>query len=105
MYAIVQFGSQQYKVSEGDVIDVQLLDKEEGKNFSVDQVLLYAKESKVKIGQPFLKDVKVTAKVVGQKLDDKVIAFKYWRRKDKSWKKGHRQKLAGVNIVSIEDKE
>ena len=105
MYAIVQVGSLQYKVSEGDEIDVQDIDKKEGKAFALDSVLLYSKGTTVKVGQPYLKDVKVTAKVIGHKKDEKVIAFKYWRRKNSSLKKGHRQKLTALSIVSIEIKE
>ncbi|MDD3374854.1 MAG: 50S ribosomal protein L21 [Candidatus Omnitrophica bacterium] len=105
MYAIVQVGSLQYKVSEGDLIDVQTIDQKEGKAFSLEPVLLYSKGTTVKVGQPYLKDVKVTAKVLGQKKDEKVIAFKYWRRKNSELKKGHRQKLTALSIVSIEAAE
>ncbi|MDP8264376.1 MAG: 50S ribosomal protein L21 [Candidatus Aceula lacicola] len=105
MYAIVEVGSQQFKVSEGDLIDVQTVDQKEGKAFSLSPVLLYSKGTTVKVGQPHLKDVKVTAKVVEHKKGEKVIAFKYWRRKDNALKKGHRQNLTSLSIVSIETKE
>ncbi len=105
MYAIVEVGSQQFKVSEGDIIDVQTIDSEIGKTLTLNPVLLYSKGSTVKVGQPHLKDVKVTVKVIDHKKDKKVIAFKYWRRKDSALKKGHRQKLTALSIVSIETKE
>ena len=105
MYAIVQVGSLQYKVSEGDIIDVQKLDQEAGKSILLDKVLLYAKGQTVQIGQPHLKDVKVTAKVIGEIKDEKVFSFKYKKRKNTSWRKGHRQKLTALTIEKIESKE
>ncbi len=101
MYAVVQVDSKQYKISEGDVIDAQLLDNKEGSNITLDKILLLADGSVVKIGQPYLKNVKVTAKVVRHHLANKVISFKYRRRKDSLWKKGHRQKLTSLNITKI----
>ncbi|VAX37698.1 LSU ribosomal protein L21p [hydrothermal vent metagenome] len=101
MYAIVQVGSSQFKVSEGDVIDAHRIKLEEGKEVVLDKVLMFAKDSDVRIGQPYLKDVEVTAKVVRQHLDAKVIAFKYRRRKDSSSKIGHRQKLTALSITQI----
>ena len=101
MYAIVQVGSQQYKVSEGDSIDTQLLDDKEGINITLDKVLLVADGENVKIGQPYLKDAKVTAKVLCHHLADRVISFKFRRRKNSLWKKGHRQKLTTLSIAKI----
>jgi len=101
MYAVVEIDSAQYKVSEGDTIDVNRLKDDTGKSVTLDKVLLFAKGSDVRVGQPYLKDVKVTAKVVEQPLGDKVIAFKYRLRKDSKSKKGHRQKLTSLNITKI----
>lgn len=101
MYAIVQVGSSQMKVSEGDVIDAHRIKEEAGKSITLDKVLLFAKGSDIRIGQPYLKDVKVTAKVVGHHLDDKVVAYKYRLRKNSSSKIGHRQKLTALNITKI----
>ena len=81
MYAIVQVGSSQMKVSEGDVVDAHRIKEEAGKSITLDKVLLFAKGSDIRIGQPYLKDVKVTAKVVQHHLDDKVVAYKYRKRK------------------------
>ncbi len=101
MFAIVQVGSQQYRVKEGDKIDTQRLDDKEGINVSLDKVLMISDGSTVKIGQPYLKGVKVTAKVVDHPLDQKVISFKYRRRKNSLWKKGHRQQLTTLHITKI----
>ena len=101
MYAIVQLGSQQYKVSEGDSIDTVLMNEKEGASVNLDKVLLFASDSKVKVGQPYLKGVKITAKVIRHFKAGKVISFKYRRRKDSFWKKGHRQNLTTLSITKI----
>lgn len=101
MYAIVQVGSLQYRVSEGDTIDVERLEEKEGKALSLENVLLCADGDKVKIGQPYIKDVKVTAKVIREVLAPKAVSYKYRRRKSSDWKKGHRQKLTRVTITKI----
>ena len=103
MYVIVQMGSQQYKISEGDIISVQKLD-EKGPSVRLEKVLFLEDGDTVKIGQPFLSDVKVTATIVAQEKDDKVVSFKYIRRKNTSWKKGHRQKLTTLKISKIDVK-
>lgn len=101
MYAVVQLGSHQYKVSEGDAIEVDRLREKEGKSINLDKILLFASGKDIRIGQPYLKDVTVTAQVVKDILGDKKIAFKYRLRKDSSSKIGHRQKLAILNITKI----
>ena len=101
MYAVIQIGSSQFKVSEGDSIDADIMKAEEGKSINLDQVLLYAKGNEVRVGQPFLKDVKVTAKVGKNILDKKTVAFKYRKRKDSASKKGHRQKRTVLEITKI----
>lgn len=100
MYAVVEIGSLQYKVAEGETINASRLG-EEGKNITFDKVLFYANGNDIRVGQPYLKDVKVTAKVVKHLLDDKVIAFKFKKRKGIRNKKGHRQELAAFNITKI----
>lgn len=103
MYAIVQVGSQQYKVSEGDVISVQRLTGKE-KTTQLEQVLVYENAGVVKVGQPYLSDVKVKADILGEEKDVKAVSFKYSKRKNTSWKKGHRQKLTVLKISKIDAK-
>lgn len=105
MYAIIELGSLQYKVSEGDVIDAQKIEINDGESFDVDKVLVFSEDQNIEIGQPYLSNVTVKAKVVEQKKGEKVVSFKYWRRKDKAWKKGHRQKTTAVLIEKIESKK
>lgn len=101
MYAVVQIGSQQFKVSEGDVIDSVKTDVEAGKDLTLDKVLLLADGKDVRVGQPYLKGVKVTANVVKHDKSKKVIAFKYRRRKDSATKIGSRQFISTLNIKKI----
>ena len=105
MYAVVQLGSSQYKISEGDRIEADLMDHDEGKSITLDKVLLYADGKEVQVGQPYLKNVKVTAKVLGTTLGEKLIAFKSRSRTANVWKKGHRQQLTSLNITKITAKE
>ena len=105
MYAVVQLGSSQYKISEGDIIEADRLEEEKGKSITLDKVLLFADGKDVQIGQPYLKNIKVTAKVVGDTLGEKLIAFKSRSRTANVWKKGHRAKLTTLNITKIATKE
>lgn len=101
MYAIVQFGSSQYKVSEGDVIEVDRLAQEPSEKVTTDKVLLVSDGKTIKVGQPVLKGAAVEAKVVDQTMADKVFAFKYRCRKGFDWKRGHRAKLTALQITKI----
>ena len=101
MYAIIQLGAKQFKVSEGDSIVANRLPNEIDKSITLDQVLLYSDGQNTRVGQPFVKDVKVTAKVMRHFSADKVIAFKFRRRKDSCTKRAHRQKLTALNITKI----
>ena len=102
MYTIVQIGSEQFKVAEGDVISAKRINEEEGHIIDLDKVLMYVNDKDIRVGQPFLKDVKVRAKVTKHLLDKKVIAFKFKKRKSSAKKtKGHRQQLTELNITQI----
>lgn len=102
MYAIIEVGAKQYCVKKNDIIEVEKQDAKEGKEISLTKVLLVSKDKKVEIGQPFLKEAKVKALVLGQIKAPKVISFKYRRRKASHWKKGHRQNLTRIKIKEIE---
>ena len=104
MYAVIQLGNFQFKVSEGDVIETDRLDSEKGKKIDIEKILLFANGEDVRVGQPLLKDVKVTAEVVGQTLGKKTISFKDRVGKSSVTKKGHRRKLTALNITKISAK-
>jgi len=101
MYAIIETGAKQYKVAKGDVIEVERLNYEAGKDVIFDSVLLTVGEDSVKIGRPYLKEAKVTAEALSDFKARKVIAFKYRRRKSSKTTKGHRQQLTRLRIKEI----
>ena len=94
-YAIIRTGGRQYRVAEGDTVDVDLLDVDKGKTATF-EVLMHVDGKHVTHGEG-----KVTAEVVEQRKDKKVIAFKYRRRKGYHRTVGHRRKLTRVKIKSI----
>ena len=100
-YAIIKTGGRQYRVVEGDTIDVDLLDAEVGKTTTFGDVLLHADGDRLTHGDPLISGAKVTAEVVEQRKDKKVIAFKFKRRKGYHRTVGHRRKLTRVKIKSI----
>ena len=95
-YAIIKTGGRQYRVAEGDTVDVDLLDVEPGKTASF-EVLMHVDGDKISHAQ----GGKVTAEVVEQRKDKKVIAFKFKRRKGYHRTVGHRRKLTRLKIKSI----
>ena len=99
-YAIVKTGGRQYRIAEGDTVDVDLLDVEAGKTATLSDVLLYADGDNVTHGSP-IDGAKVTAEVVEHRKDKKVVAFKYRRRKGYHRTVGHRRKLTRLKIKSI----
>ncbi len=100
MYAIVQTGGKQYKVEQGDQIQIEKLDAEVGSEVSFD-TLLVSDDAGVKVGKPVLEGVVVKAKVLEHGKGKKVIVFKYKPKKDSRKKRGHRQPYTKVEILSI----
>jgi large subunit ribosomal protein L21 len=100
-YAIIKTGGRQFRVAEGDTIDVDLLDVDSGKTTTFGEVLMFADGKDVTHGSPLISGAKVTAEVLEQRKDKKVIAFKYRRRKGYHRTVGHRRKLTRVKIKSI----
>jgi large subunit ribosomal protein L21 len=100
-YAIIKTGGRQFRVAEGDTIDVDLLDVDSGKTATFGEVLMFADGKDVTHGNPLVSGAKVTAEVLEQRKDKKVIAFKYKRRKGYHRTVGHRRKLTRVKIKSI----
>ena len=100
-YAIIKTGGRQFRVAEGDTLDVDLLDVEPGKTATFGDVLLFADGKDVTHGNPLVSGAKVTAEVLEQRKDKKVVAFKYKRRKGYHRTVGHRRKLTRIKIKSI----
>ena len=103
MYAIINDGSHQYKVEEGQVFEVQRKDLAEGtESIEFDRILLVGDvDGGPKIGQPVVEGAKVTAKVLGEIKGDKLVIQKFRRRKGYSLKKGHRQRYLRVKVEKI----
>jgi len=103
-FAVIKTGGKQYKVSEGDVLDIEKIELEDGKTLEFDEVLLVADGAKVEVGNPKVESARVQAKVVSQEKADKIVVFKYKKRKNQRTKAGHRQKLTKVQIEKIASK-
>ena len=101
MYAIIETGSKQYKVSEGDVIKVEKLDINAGEDFVLANVLFLSKDGQNFFGAPNLKNVNVNANVVCHGKEKKVIVYKFKSKKGFQKKKGHRQPFTKLKITSI----
>lgn len=99
-YAVIQTGGKQYRVAEGDVIEVEKLDVDAGGEAKFD-VLLVANGGGVSIGAPLVSGAAVTAEVVEQAKADKVIAYKFKRRKGYHRTVGHRRQITRLKIKSI----
>jgi large subunit ribosomal protein L21 len=99
-FAVIKTGGRQYRVAEGDTIDVDLLDVEAGKQVVLSDVLMHADGDKIIHGAP-IEGAKVTAEIVAQRKDKKVIAYKFKRRKGYHRTVGHRRKLSRLKIKSI----
>lgn len=103
MYAIIRTGGKQYKVKEGDILEVEMLDKKEGENFDFDDVLLvFDDKNKIEIGMPKVSKAKVKAKVLDPAAKgEKVTIVKYKAKKRYRRNTGHRQKYTRVKIEKI----
>jgi large subunit ribosomal protein L21 len=101
MYAIVETGGKQFRVSEGDVIRTDLIETEVGTSVTFDRVILHANGDEVKIGAPLVSGVTVTGTVLRQAKDKKILVFKYKPKKRVRKLNGHRQRFAEVRIDKI----
>lgn len=102
MYAVVETGGKQYRVSPGEELRVEKVDGVKGDDVVFDRVLLVAGEGEPRIGAPTIAGVTVKGKVVHQGRHKKIIVFKYKKRKRYRVKTGHRQPFTLVRIASIE---
>ena len=99
MYAIIETGGKQYKVSEGDVLEVELLDAKNSLTF--DKILFLSDGKTVEIGTPYVKGAKVTAKVLERGKDKKVTTFKYKNKINYHRTIGHRQPFIRLEISEV----
>jgi large subunit ribosomal protein L21 len=101
MYAVLETGSKQYRVSAGDTLEVERLAVEAGQPVTFDRVLLVNNEGKVSVGSPTIANATVVAGVVEHIRGEKKVAFKMKRRKGYHKTIGHRQELTVVKIQEI----
>ena len=100
MYAVFERGGKQYKVKEGDVIDVELLPYDVGEEVETDKVLL-VRNGDIKIGTPYVEGAKIKFKVLEHGKGEKIIVFKYKPKVRYRRKKGHRQPYTRILIEEI----
>ena len=101
MYAIVEVLGKQYKMSEGAIMDIDRM-AVTGKEVTFDRVLLVANEKEITVGKPTVLNVKITAEVMDKdRKGDKIVVFKWKRRKMYRRKRGHRQKFIKIKITKI----
>jgi large subunit ribosomal protein L21 len=101
MYAVLETGSKQYRVSAGDQLQVERLATEVGQAVTLDRVLLVNNDGKISVGSPTVANATVVADVVGHIRGEKKIAFKMKRRKGYHKTIGHRQELTVLKIKEI----
>lgn len=101
MYAIIRTGGHQYRVREGDTLDVELLAGEAGDEVVFDEVLLLGDAGDVQIGAPTIEGASVTAAIAAHTRGPKLLAMKYKNKTRSRTVRGHRQHLTRVRITSI----
>ncbi len=101
MYAIVETGGKQFRVSKGDVIRVEKLAVAEGDSIALDQVMMLQSEAGTVIGNPYIDGASVNARVVENGKSKKVVIYKYKAKKNYRKKQGHRQPFTELEIVEI----
>ena len=101
MYAVIQTGGKQYRVSEGDTLKVEKLGADEGASLDLDKVLMIANGEDIKVGTPYVEGGKVTATVKSHGRGKKVTIIKFKRRKHHMKRQGHRQWYTELEITGI----
>lgn len=100
-YVIFKRGSKQYRVSEGDIIDIDLVDAEKGSQLKFDEILFIGHENEPLVGLPAVKGYHVSCEVVGESKGPKITSIKYKPNHTQCRKFGHRQRYTRVKVVGI----
>lgn len=101
MYAVIESGGKQHKVTAGETLKVEKIDAELGAEITFENVMMVQTGEKLMVGQPYVKDASVKAEVVEHGKHKKIIVFKFKRRKNYQRKQGHRQRYTALKITSI----
>lgn len=102
MYAIIETGGKQYRVTEGDTLTIEKLEVGQGEAVEFNRVLTVVKDGEVVIGRPVVSGAKVTGKVVDHGKGKKILVFKYKAKSNYRKRQGHRQPFTKVVIEKIE---
>jgi large subunit ribosomal protein L21 len=100
MFAVIETGGAQLKVSPNQIVEINKIAGEVGEKVTFDRVLTVGGDS-IKLGEPLVKGATVTAEIIAQKRGEKVIVFKKKRRHNYRRKNGHRQYLTALRITAI----
>ncbi len=99
--AVIKTGGKQYKVAQGDVIEVEKIEGSKDRKINFKEVLFVGDESKVNVGMPIIKGAKVEGKIIEQTKSKKVTIIKHKAKKRYMKKMGHRQRLTKIEITKI----
>lgn len=101
MYAVIRNGGHQYRVSEGETIEVERLDVEAGASYTFDEVLMVGEGDAARFGTPLVEGASVKATIIGDEKGEKLTIFKYKPKNRYRIKTGHRQTHTRLRIDSI----
>lgn len=101
MYAVIETGGTQFRVEEGALVKVPLMDGATGDTVMIDKVLLVSNDKEPRVGKPYLDNASVEAELVGHGKDEKVLIYKYKRRTKYRRTNGHRQQYTELKITKI----
>ncbi len=101
MYAVVETGGKQYRVTAGDIISVEKLEGKAGETITLDKILYASDGSTIKLGAPTVEKASISAEILEQKKDAKVLVFKKKRRQNYRRMKGHRQNVTILRVAGI----
>jgi large subunit ribosomal protein L21 len=100
-FAIVRTGGKQYRVAANSVLRVERIDGEEGALVTLGEVLAVGEGEALRVGTPMVAGASVTATVIAQERDDKILIFKKRRRKNSRRRRGHRQHVTVLRVGEI----
>ena len=101
MYAVMETGGKQYKVAVGDTLYIERLENEADDKVVFEKIILLSGKSGLNVGAPYVEGATVTAKVIKNGKQKKIIVFKYKPKKGYSKKQGHRQPYTKIEITGI----
>jgi large subunit ribosomal protein L21 len=101
MYAVIQTGGKQYRVSQGDLVTIEKLNGAAGDRVEIDSVLMITEGSQVTVGQPRLERARVVGTIVRHERGPKVLIYKHKRRKGYQKRQGHRQSQTLLRVTEI----